>query len=274
METRDIARLALNAALVGAEYVRGRYLHVGSVLEKTDVTDLVTDVDVGAEQVIREFLQVHLPSGHIVVGEEFGGSVRDDVDFLWFVDPIDGTANFAKGIPLFSVSVGVLSRDGFVAGAVVAPVLGQVIWGGRGIGVFMGGRSVRVSSERDFSKAYVGIGFPRRCGSGNMRVALKFQEYASTKARKMRSIGTAALGLAWVAAGLLDVYWQPCLNLWDAAAGAALILAAGGFVRMGITAPGTWGIWASSDAFLFDTAKEVIGPHLDGYAAENPMSLL
>lgn len=273
MKNRDTARLALDAALVGAEYVHSRYMHVGNVSEKTDITDLVTDVDVGAERVIRGFLQEHLPENHAVVGEEFGGSVEGDADYLWFIDPIDGTANFAKGVPLFSVSVGVMDRDGFVAGAVVAPVLNQIIWGGREVGVFMNGKKAETSSESEFARAYVGIGFPRRCGEENMNVALKFQEYASLNARKMRSIGTAALGLAWVAVGLLDVYWQPCLNLWDAAAGAALILAAGGFVRMGITAENTWGIWASSNSVLFDTAREVIGSHLDVYVTYNPLSL-
>ncbi len=261
MTVEDIIVKAVDAAYIGGGVLMRKYMHLSSVEEKTDITDLVTDADKEAEKTIRDYLK-DLPHGHTIVGEEGGGDATGE--YVWYIDPLDGTANYAKGVPLFSVSVGVLRGNSFFAGAIYHPTQDKLYWGSVKTGAFLGGRRLSPEYEKEIRGAYVGLGFPRRCTDDARDSALRFQDFSVLHARKLRSIGSAALGLAWVAAGFLDVYYQPCLSMWDMAAGAALVLAAGGSVYIHkVDDKGTFGIWASGGD-LYEQYKEII-PYLSLY---------
>ncbi len=262
MDVGVVLSIAAEAAYLGGDVLLKKYLHVKDIREKTDITDLVTEADKEAEKVIRTFLSEKLSEEHSIVGEEGGGEATGD--FVWYIDPLDGTANFAKGVPIFSVSVGVLRKGSMFAGAVFHPTENVLYWGGVNTPVWANGRRLYPSFETSIKGAYVGIGFPRRCTEEAKQAALMFQEYSSLHARKLRSIGSAALGLAWVSAGFLDVYFQPCLSMWDMAAGASLVLGVGGSVYLHQVDEKTYGIWASGNDQLFEEYVDII-PYLEQY---------
>lgn len=189
--------------------------------------DLVTEYDIEAERRLRLALSSALP--YRIVGEE-GGASGDATSggAVWYVDPIDGTTNFAHGHPFFCISLGLYTEEGAsLAGVIHAPALGTTWVGGRGQGVTRNGVSVRVSSRGDLDSALCATGFPydrRENDDDNLRelgAVLK-------RVRGIRRCGSAALDLALVADGTYDAYWEQRLGVWDMAAGAALVEAAGG----------------------------------------------
>lgn len=193
--------------------------------------DYVTEVDRRAERAIGSLLRAEAPDVD-VVGEELGGEVGGAVDqrsgSFWLVDPLDGTTNFFHGLPVFGVSVALMEEGRPVAGAVHAPVLGLTFSGARGPGASGGGRPLRVSS-RDPATAVVATGFP-------FRVKDRLPQYerllrpALRRFEDLRRPGAASLDLAWVAAGILDGFFELGLSPWDVAAGGLLVEEAGGVV--------------------------------------------
>ncbi|NOZ93041.1 MAG: inositol monophosphatase [Dictyoglomi bacterium] len=262
MDIGEMMSIASEAAYLAGEVLQSKYLHVKDIREKTDITDLVTEADKEAEKVVRAYLEGVLDDKHSIVGEEGGGSATGR--YVWYVDPLDGTANFAKGVPIFSVSVGMLDEGRFSVGAIYHPTEDVLYWGSVEVGAWINGRKLVPRYEAEIRGAYVGLGFPRRCTEGAKDAALIFQEYSVLHARKLRSIGSAALGLAWVAAGFLDVYFQPCLSMWDMAAGVALVLAVGGSVYIHKVDDTTYGVWASGNNDLYTAYAEII-PYLKEY---------
>jgi myo-inositol-1(or 4)-monophosphatase len=187
-------------------------------------TELVTEFDLASERLIRERLRVLTP--HIaVVGEEQGGESTDKL--TWYCDPIDGTTNFVHGHPFWAVSIGALADGRPIAGAVVAPALALEWTGFEGGPTLRNGEPCRVSHTSNIADSLLATGFPAdrtRTPDNNFAsfVALK------TLARGIRRCGSAALDLCLVADGTYDAYWERKLNVWDVAAGAAMVLGAGG----------------------------------------------
>lgn len=189
--------------------------------------DLVTEYDVEAERRLRQALGSALP--HRIVGEEAGVSGEAvPGGAVWYVDPIDGTTNFAHGHPFFCISLGLYTEEGEgLVGVVHAPALGVTWVGGRGQGVTRNGVPSRVSTRDVLDSALCATGFPydrRENRDDNLRelgAVLK-------RARGIRRCGSAALDLALVADGTYDAYWEQRLGVWDMAAGAVLVEAAGG----------------------------------------------
>jgi myo-inositol-1(or 4)-monophosphatase len=199
-------------------------------IERQGRRDVSTVADREAEELIVRELTRRFPT-HRVLGEEAvkEGRARDEASagWLWIVDPLDGTVNFVQGIPLFSVSIG-LVRDGKpVLGVVHAPALRQTFWGAPGSGAFEGDRPISVSATPFLDDAILATGF----AYDRERLAdTNFDNVAAIgmRARGLRRLGSAALDLAYVASGRLDAFWELHLRPWDVAAGAALIRAAGG----------------------------------------------
>ncbi len=202
---------------------------VKQVAFKRNPTDLVTRADREAEDVIVRALRSAFPS-HGILGEE-GSKVAGD-DYQWFIDPLDGTTNFAHGIPLFAVSIGLALRGQVVAGVVYHPPLDEMFVAERGGGAFLGqtggGLALRVSEISTVADGVVATGLPydiRDTGRNTAQIA------ALTRvAQEVRVLGAAALHLAYVAAGRLECFWEPGLNPWDIAAGSLLVEEAGGAV--------------------------------------------
>jgi myo-inositol-1(or 4)-monophosphatase len=187
--------------------------------------DYVSDVDTSSELAIRDVLEHHAP-GLPFFGEE-GGGVRGDVG--WFVDPLDGTANFLHGFPAVGVSVALVETDSPVVGVVHAPLLGDTYTACRGEGAFRNGKPISVSTS-DTARAICATGFPFRAKAERLDEYLPVFEGALRRFEDLRRAGSASLDLAWTAAGVFDGYFEQALGPWDVAAGALLVREAGGIV--------------------------------------------
>jgi myo-inositol-1(or 4)-monophosphatase len=199
---------------------------------KGDV-DLVTVADRTAEKLIRERLSQAFPE-HGIFGEE-GTRDRLEGEFRWYVDPLDGTTNFAHGLPQFCVSLGLEQRpaglapeeDGSMVAAVIYdPLRDDLFVAERGRGALLNGRTMRVSRTPELAEALVATGFPSR--KRNESPNIHFYHEFSLRSHGVRRAGSAALDLAYVAAGRLDAYWEFNINPWDTAAGYLLVEEAGG----------------------------------------------
>lgn len=200
----------------------------GVAIHKKGRIDLVTEYDVAAEKyILAAFAEAH-PELSVVGEETHGKGARAKGDELVvYVDPIDGTTNFAHGHPFFCVSLGLCRGAEALAGAIFAPALGIMYSGAVGHGVFRNGQPCRVSEQRELQEALCATGFSYDVvGSDDDNLA----EFALVQAtvQGMRRCGSAALDLALVADGTYGAYWERDLQAWDMAAGAALVLAAGG----------------------------------------------
>ena len=201
---------------------------------KGDV-DIVTEADRASEKLITERLHAAFPD-HGVYGEE--GTRSDmDAEYRWYVDPLDGTTNFAHGFPVFCVVLGCERRpagslpeqDGeMVAGVIYDPLRDEMFSAARGAGATLNGKPIHVSRTRALQEALIATGFPsqKRHRSPNVHF---YQEF-TLRSHGVRRAGSAALDLAYVAAGRIDGYWEFILNPWDTSAGYLLVEEAGGTV--------------------------------------------
>jgi myo-inositol-1(or 4)-monophosphatase len=206
----------------------GRALQVSS---KGDI-DLVTEADLASEKLIIERIKSYYPR-HAILAEESGATAGAEAllgqsEWLWIIDPLDGTTNYAHGYPCFCVSIG-LARAGVVELAVIYdPTRDEIFAAERGQGATLNGRTMRVSEVEDLNSAMLCTGFPY-----NVRERPNFaRDFANftMEAQAVRRDGSAAIDLAYVACGRFDGFWEDGLNPWDVAAGVLLIAEAGGRV--------------------------------------------
>lgn len=190
--------------------------------------DFVSAADRKAEEVLRDALTKARP-GYGMVLEESGIVEGTDKSHVWHVDPLDGTSNFLHGIPHFAISVG-LEREGqVVAGVIYDPVKDELFVAERGKGAYLNNRRLRVSGRVDMADALTAYGTPY-LGRGNHPRLLREVAAVMAVSGGTRRMGSAALDLAYVACGRLDLYWERDLQTWDIAAGIILVREAGGFV--------------------------------------------
>jgi myo-inositol-1(or 4)-monophosphatase len=205
--------------------------------EKSSSFDLVTEIDRAAEQMIRQRILDEFP-GHSFLGEEesFGDTERftERLDqaskepYVWIVDPIDGTSNFVHNMPGFTVSIALACQGEIIAGVIYDPCMDEMYWAEKGKGAFVNGKRLAVSSADQLKETLLGTGFPT--DERARAVGIECLSELSRKSRSIRSFGSAALQLAFVASGKLGAYWEYGLNVWDTAAGVLLIQEAGGAV--------------------------------------------
>jgi myo-inositol-1(or 4)-monophosphatase len=189
--------------------------------------DFVSEVDHMAEREIIETIRRSHPD-HGFLGEESGRSGGDE--FVWIIDPLDGTSNFLHGFPVFAVSVAVEHRGRLEHGVVYDPMRQELFTASRGDGAQLDGRRIRVSKQSALEGALVGTGFPFRENMSHADAYLAMLKTVMLQTAGIRRPGAAALDLAYVAAGRLDAFWEIGLNVWDTAAGTLLITEAGGLV--------------------------------------------
>lgn len=205
----------------------GRVLMVGhrrgGQIQKKGEIDLVTEFDLKSEALIKERMRTAFPD-HGLIAEEGGG--QEHGGMVWYVDPLDGTTNFAHGHFVFSVAIG-LALDGVpIAGVVHAPPISVTWHGGEGLGAFRNGASCAVSSVDKLGDSMIATGFPydrARDPDNNVREAA----HMIPKVQGLRRLGSAAIDLSLVADGTYDGYWEQKLSPWDLCAGAAIAKAAG-----------------------------------------------
>jgi myo-inositol-1(or 4)-monophosphatase len=196
-----------------------------SIEYKGDV-DLVTEADRASEKMIVERIRKQWP-GHDLIGEE--GSRRETgSDFRWYVDPLDGTTNFAHGYPVFCVCLALEYKGERIAGAIYDPTRDEMFAAEKGSGALLNGRRARVSATRRLKEALVATGFPSHKRHKNPNI--HFYHQITLRSHGVRRAGSAALDLCYVACGRYDAYWELNLNAWDTAAGVLLVEEAGGTV--------------------------------------------
>ena len=196
-------------------------------VQKKGKNDFVTWVDEKSESIIARILKKNFPS-YLIMAEE-GGSEGDDSDYLWVVDPLDGTTNFIQGIPHFAISIALLKDKKPIFGLIYQPIIKEIFYGCRGEGSFLNGQPIKVSSTEFAGEAFGATGFPFRTHSQLGTYMDTFKDlFKLTKG--MRRIGAAALDLAYVACGRFDFFWEAYLQPWDFLAGLTIIEEAGGMV--------------------------------------------
>lgn len=204
------------------------YGNLSVVQEKADAS-LVTEADTSSERHIIDSILKHFPDSRIV-SEEEGVTNRGKHKYEWFVDPLDGTNNFVRQMPLFCVSIGMAMEGELQLGIIYAPILGQLFTATKGGGAYYNGNLIQVAETSRMDHAVVGIS---RFFSEEYQQHLQFSELARTfvEVRAVRSLGSAALEMAYVARGNFDLYLSKGIKSWDSAAGQILVEEAGGSVR-------------------------------------------
>jgi len=197
-------------------------------VNKKSAIDLVTEVDVTIERMFRDLISKRFPD-HAILGEEFGGSASIPDGPCWVFDPIDGTTNFAHGLPIFCSSLA-LEFDGVAEiAAVYDPTRRELFTAIRGAGAFLNGQPIRVSSAATLIDSMLVTGFPYDVHTRLDEIIGLFRAFVG-QARAVRRLGSAAIDLCYVAAGRMDGFWEQDLHPWDIAGGALLVSEAGGRV--------------------------------------------
>jgi myo-inositol-1(or 4)-monophosphatase len=187
--------------------------------------DLVTAADRASENRIVERLRAEFPS-HSIVGEEGGERAGSSTEYRWYVDPLDGTTNFAHGFPVYNVTLGLERNGELIAGVIADPTRDEIFTAERGAGAFLNGKPIHVSKVNRIEDALAATGFPSRRRHQNVNIHFFYQ--MAMLSHGVRRPGAAALDLAYVACGRLDLFWEFHLHPWDMAAGILLVQEAGG----------------------------------------------
>jgi myo-inositol-1(or 4)-monophosphatase len=195
-------------------------------IEYKGEADLVTIADRKSETLIRQRLREHWPS-HDILGEE-GGLQDTGSDYRWYVDPLDGTTNFAHGFPVFCVSMALEYRGRRIAGVIYDPTRDELFAAEQGSGAYLNDERIRVSQTTNLAECLLATGYPSHKRHKNPNIY--FYHQITLRTHGVRRAGSAALDLCYVAAGRLDGFWEFNLNPWDTAAGVLLVEEAGGRV--------------------------------------------
>jgi myo-inositol-1(or 4)-monophosphatase len=202
-------------------------LDVLTVEEKAR-NDLVSEVDRDAEAVIIEALHKAFPD-HGIRGEEHGQSYPEG-EFNWIIDPLDGTLNYLQGIPHFCISIAAMKGNRVEHGVIVDPTRNEEFVASRGSGAQLNGKRIRVTRTVKVENAVLSTGIPPGSIASELDAYMRILSRFTGEAKAVRRLGSAALDLAYVAAGRFDGFFEPGLKPWDIAAGVLLVREAGGFV--------------------------------------------
>ena len=222
-----ILTIAIRAARRAGSVINRAALDGGIKVRSKQLNDFVTQIDEAAEQAIIEVVRKAYPE-HGFHAEE-SGIAAPQAEYVWVIDPIDGTTNFIHGFPQYCVSIGVQHRGALAHAVVYDPVKNELFTASKGHGAFLNDRRVRVSKCPRLAMALVGTGFPFK-ELGRMDLYLKQLRSLMSHSSGVRRAGAAALDLAYVACGRLDAFWELGLKPWDMAAGSLLVQEAGGLV--------------------------------------------
>jgi len=223
-ELDKILKTALKAARVAGKYLKNNFQHRSEVEFKGEI-NLITQKDRESQKIIHRIIKKKFPR-HSILGEE-DLEIQKSKEHLWLIDPIDGTTNFAHQLPIFSISIAHLEEGKIKVGVVYNPLLDELFWAVSGRGAILNKKRIKVSEEIDINKSLLATGFPydlRDSPENNLNYFNTF----IYRAQGIRRCGSAAIDLAYTAAGRFDGFWELKLYPWDTAAGALLVKEAGG----------------------------------------------
>nr|WP_315227715.1 inositol monophosphatase family protein [uncultured Albidiferax sp.] len=222
--------VAVKAAREAGKLINRAALDVEAVrINQKQINDFVTEVDQAAEKVIIETLTTAYP-GHGILAEESGSEFgAKDSEFVWIIDPLDGTTNFIHGFPFYCVSIALAVQGKIEQAVVFDPTRNDLFTATKGRGAYMNERRIRVSKRVRLNECLISTGFPFRPGD-NFKNYLGMMSDLMPKLAGIRRPGAAALDMAYVAAGFTDGFFESGLNPWDVAAGSLLVTEAGGLV--------------------------------------------
>ena len=222
--------VAVKAARAAGAIINRAALDVEAVrISQKQVNDFVTEVDLASENAIIETLLTAYPH-HGILAEESGKTHGNpDADHVWIIDPLDGTTNFIHGFPQYAVSIALRQRGQITQAVIYDPTRNELFTASKGDGAFMNNKRIRVAKRDKLADALIGTGFPYSDLSG-LDEYVKMFKLMTEKSAGLRRPGSAALDLAYVAAGRLDGFFEKKLKPWDMAAGVLLVSEAGGIV--------------------------------------------
>ena len=222
--------VAIKAARAAGAIINRAALDVEAVrISQKQVNDFVTEVDHAAEQAIIETLLTAYP-GHGILAEETGNTHgAKHSDYVWIIDPLDGTTNFIHGFPVYCVSIAMAFKGKIEHAVVYDPTRNDLFTATRGRGAFMNDRRIRVSKRTQLKDCLISTGFPFRPGD-NFKNYMAMMADLMPRTAGLRRPGAAALDLAYVAAGFADGFFESGLSIWDVAAGSLLVTEAGGLI--------------------------------------------
>jgi myo-inositol-1(or 4)-monophosphatase len=219
----------IDAARLAGAGLREDFVKIASLeIERKIGPDPVSAADLRSESTLQSALSSAYPD-YGFLGEEGGLVEGRDEDLTWVVDPLDGTANFLCGLPLFAVNIALVSGGKVVAGVTHLPMLEETFWAERGGGAWLNGSPIRVSGQKELIRSILAVGIPF-AGKPRHGQFVAEMERLTPRVLGLRRLGAAAVDMAYVACGRFDAYWEQSLNAWDMAAGVVLVEEAGGVV--------------------------------------------
>lgn len=217
-------KLAYDAGKMALTYQKTSF----GVHTKSSVNDLVTDIDKVCDEFITKTILTHFPD-HSILSEESG--VKEGTgEYKWIIDPIDGTTNFAHGLPLFAISIAIVHKGKPIIGVVEIPGLGETFWAQEGKGAFIGMKPIHVSKTGNMQQALFGTGFPYERTAPRYKKTMELFDAFYAASQGVRRFGSASVDLCFVACGRFDGFWEYDLQPWDVAAGKIILEEAGGTV--------------------------------------------
>ncbi len=215
----------INAAEAAAEQLKHFYEKSFVISNKEGVNNLVTEADHAAEKAILDIIQKDFPDHYILTEES--GDLPQNSEYKWIIDPLDGTVNFAHGIPLCAVSIGLEKNGEMIMGAVLCPFINEFYIAEKGTGAFLNNRKIKVTTQPNVLDSCLVTGFPYTYPKLH-KGPLEIFSNLVMKGVPVRRLGSAAIDLCWVAAGRFDGFWEFNLSPWDTAAGYVIVKEAGG----------------------------------------------
>lgn len=231
-ELQDFLKSALEAAASAGNILRKHWGHLSTYKEKSCSSDLVTIADLESEKLIIDLLHERYPD-HAILAEEsgilFSNGIKSSDTYTWAIDPLDGTTNYTHQFPMVCISISLLYNESPIVAVIYNPILNELFHAVKGQGAYLNSKPISVSNVSDVSRSLLATGFSH---DSRVNPDSNLPEFCKLTlvSQGVRRMGSAALDLAYVAAGRLDGYWERGLKPWDTAAGALLVEEAGGLV--------------------------------------------
>ena len=225
----DLTLAAIQAALNAGELLVRGFGTTFNISSKEGMQNLVTEYDNAAQDLIISNLQKNFPEHQFLGEEDKKKQTIDSQKIVWIIDPLDGTVNFARSIPIFAVSIAAALGKDILCGVVYYPMMNELFIAEKNKGAYLNGKRLKVSKRQSFKEAFIATGFPYDVDQNPLHCIERFSSFAKMGI-PLRRMGSAAIDLSYVAAGRFDAFWEVGLHSWDLAAGKLMIEEAGGKV--------------------------------------------